>query len=427
MRVEPTVKATGAGFIIAASTVLSVFLGGSPILLLTALLLAILLSVSYAEAVGARRALLTVRVQRSTPSRLGEGSTSTVKILVENSSPQDLPYLSIEDRVPPRVRARDFRGRIGLRGREAKLVEYSISPAPGYHVFNELLLSTGDPLGFFTIHRIVKKVSSITVSPLSLQELALRGLSPGVAEPVISRARGLSLEYFQLREYQLGDDLRFVSWTATARTGKLMVREGLSEVKSDVAVFADLSGPSWPGSPGDAPADWIMRLSLTVALSTVAAGGAVWYTILRGEVWESEGPIRGAEAVEELRLRLSVTGPENTVYRMKLEDSLYRFLARLPPSTIKIILLGPGANLDRVIDALEASPTTSCTTLVLIIAPTGGTLQEEAVRVVEESVYREYRERFARLGVVLGLVRSRGDAVGFARGLGRILSRGRFC
>ncbi|MCE4618835.1 MAG: DUF58 domain-containing protein [Desulfurococcales archaeon] len=427
MRIEPTVKATGAGFIITALTVLSILRGGSPVIVSTALLIAVLLAVSYAEAVKTRYTLATLRVSREVPVRIGEGSASHVKITVENPSKGGLPYLVIEDRVPPRVRAKHYQGRITIKGGDTVVVEYLIEPAPGYHVFNEMLLSTGDPLGFFRIHRVVKQVSSITVTPVSLQEMVMKGLSTGVAEPIVSRTRGLSLEYFQLREYQYGDDLRFVSWTATARTGKLMVREGLSEVRNDTAVFVDLSGPSWPGTPGDAPADWIMRLALAVASTTVSSGGSIWYTILRGEVWESEGPLRGRDAVESFRLRLSIVGPDNSVYRMKLEDSLYKFLRVLPPSTLKIVLLGPGANLDRVLDVLKAFPGASCTTMVLVVAPMGGTLQEEAVRIVEERVYREYRDRFAKMGILLGLVRSRGEVIGFARGFGRLLSRGRFC
>ncbi|MMZ69667.1 hypothetical protein D1872_325480 [compost metagenome] len=76
---------------------------------------------------------------------------------------------------------------------------------------------------------------------------------------------------------------------------------------------------------------------------------------------------------------------------------------------------------------LEEFPSTSCTTLILLVAPVGGSPFEEAVRRVEEKLYREWRHRFARIGVGLGLVASKGEAFSYAARIGRMLSRGSLC
>jgi uncharacterized protein (DUF58 family) len=54
--------------------------------------------------------------------------------------------------------------------------------------------------------------------------------------------KGISTELADLREYVEGDDIRFIDWKATARKGRLMLRERIEEREQNVLIMLDISG-----------------------------------------------------------------------------------------------------------------------------------------------------------------------------------------
>ncbi|MBO3799232.1 MAG: DUF58 domain-containing protein [Nitrososphaerota archaeon] len=54
--------------------------------------------------------------------------------------------------------------------------------------------------------------------------------------------KGISAELADLREYVEGDDIRFIDWKATARKGRLMLRERIEEKEQNVLIMLDVSG-----------------------------------------------------------------------------------------------------------------------------------------------------------------------------------------
>ena len=70
------------------------------------------------------------------------------------------------------------------------------------------------------------------------------------------RLRGAGREFESLREYQPGDELRSVSWTATARRGKVVTRQFMAERSQQVWVVLDagrLSRTAFALRRGDGP------------------------------------------------------------------------------------------------------------------------------------------------------------------------------
>ena len=57
--------------------------------------------------------------------------------------------------------------------------------------------------------------------------------------------KGSGLEFDQLREYQSGDDLRFIDWRATAKTGRLLTREYFEERNHNILIALDISSSSF--------------------------------------------------------------------------------------------------------------------------------------------------------------------------------------
>ena len=73
-------------------------------------------------------------------------------------------------------------------------------------------------------------------------EIKTKGLVDGmIAGSYKSKIRGRGIEFSEVREYVLGDDVRHIDWNVTARTNKLHVKEFVEERDLRVYVIFDYS------------------------------------------------------------------------------------------------------------------------------------------------------------------------------------------
>ncbi|MCE4625883.1 MAG: DUF58 domain-containing protein [Desulfurococcales archaeon] len=402
----PTEKATATLFLAIILGFLGVTGKGLPFTAAGSSLLFIVLAVAYAHARREAAALFGLKVRRIHSERAVEGLRMEVKITVENPTPKALSYVEVIDHAPIRARPHEAVGRIPVPASGSAVFTYTITPAPGYHRFKRVTLLTGDPLGLFHTSRDIPLLTGLSVEPISLGELLFRGVSGGRAEPLVSRMRGWGTELYHLREYEPGDDVRRIAWLATARTGRLIVWDGVREAAEDYAILADLSAESWAGTPGETAADWIMRAVLTVSKGVTLSGGRVWVTILRGDVWEDLGPLRGRDAVDMLRARLSMAGPSTVSPRSTLARSTEDLLARAPISSVKIFMIGPTADLASLAETISRIPQGRCRSIVAIFHPSGETAIEEVVRRADHRLIREGITHLRRLGIGVAVVDS---------------------
>ena len=113
-----------------------------------------------------------------------------------------------------------------LPGREAALLNVEATvPRRGVHEVGRYDLVTRFPFGLFEQRRTVGTACEVLVHP------RVRTLRTGLLDEwdTGSTARRVATgdgdEFFSLREYQPGDDLRLIAWRVSARTDKWMVRE----------------------------------------------------------------------------------------------------------------------------------------------------------------------------------------------------------
>lgn len=74
-----------------------------------------------------------------------------------------------------------------------------------------------------------------------LEILTKKNISGPLAGDWISKKRGSGFEFEQLRDYQIGDDLRFIDWKSSAKAGKILVREYRQDKNRSVYIFEDIS------------------------------------------------------------------------------------------------------------------------------------------------------------------------------------------
>ena len=63
-----------------------------------------------------------------------------------------------------------------------------------------------------------------------------------------SAVKGSGFEFDQIREYQQGDDVRFIDWKSSARMDKLMLRQYIEERSRCITLAVDISVSSFFGS-----------------------------------------------------------------------------------------------------------------------------------------------------------------------------------
>ena len=154
------------------------------------------------------------------------------------------------------------------------------------------------------------------VWPAGLPDLALTLLAEG------PEARGVGLEdatrYRGVREYVPGDAWKRVHWKATARTGRLMVREFAPVRATGVWVYVDTVGAQ------EVFVDHMAELTASLALTLSGQGMAV------GLAWPGGRlePARGEEALRRLFDRLA-----------RLEPAREAGALPLPPAGVNLIVL----------------------------------------------------------------------------------------
>jgi uncharacterized protein (DUF58 family) len=84
-----------------------------------------------------------------------------------------------------------------------------------------------------------------------------------------SAFKGRGMEFDQVREYQIGDDIRTIDWNVTARTGKPHIKQFVEERELSVMILVDASASSHFASSG------VLKNQLAAELAAVLAFAAI--------------------------------------------------------------------------------------------------------------------------------------------------------
>jgi uncharacterized protein (DUF58 family) len=329
-------------------------------------------SLGYAESLSSAASRVTV--ERSVePDSTYEDTPVKVTVKLRNPSTRRLEAI-VEDLVPARLEPLDepVFAAIVEPGGEA-VYTYRARPLPGLHVLRHLTLSVLDPLGLFAYQRRVASIATVKASP-ALYPVRGGGRSHywGYVEAYSRLVRGVGLEFYEIREYQPGDDPRRIVWSATARTGRLMVREDLTETMSRVFLLVDLSAPMWAGTPGDMPGDHAMRVAAALAWAASRQAGRLGFAVVRGQAWTLVQPVRAGEALQRLLTVLAGFDPIEalTVKGWNFCRALDEAKPLLPPDTIILAVSGP-----HILSPARVEKVSSCLaglrSAVLVILPRG--------------------------------------------------------
>lgn len=171
-----------------------------------------------------------VAVERAiVPERASAQQEVTVGLALHNSGGGSAPLLLLEDRLPPRLPGRSRFTLNGIEPGGRRDVGYTVRPQRrGRYEAGPLTLSMVDPFGLAKITASAAPAQSFLVHPHTEPLVLPRdaGDRRSVSTSAVRQPTGAQGEdFYALREYVQGDDLRKVHWPSTAKRGKVMIRQ----------------------------------------------------------------------------------------------------------------------------------------------------------------------------------------------------------
>jgi uncharacterized protein (DUF58 family) len=180
--------------------------------------------------------------RRLSDSRVQPGQRVLVELEVENHAPARTSFLLIEDRLPTAL-GRSARLVIAsLPARDRQRVRYALTPRQrGRYQLGPVAIEHTDPYALTRLRVEFDTREELVVAP------EVETLSGGPDSP-FGLASGLALsrhlfrtgdEFYTMRAYVEGDDLRRIHWPSVARKRELMIRQDESTRRSSAVLYLD--------------------------------------------------------------------------------------------------------------------------------------------------------------------------------------------
>src|SRR6266700_3916984 len=189
------------------------------------------------------------------PSRVFAGSRTLVDITMENLGRTTTSFLMLEDAMPVSLGRPARLVVTGVPPRNKQTVSYGIvCRQRGRYRIGPLTIFVSDPFGLARVRLQTSGFSDLLVYPqiehLDGRHLTSQGV--GAGESTVRHLYRSAAEFYTMREYVTGDDLRRIHWPSVAKTGSLMIRQDETTRRSSATIFLDNRAEALgaAGSPG---------------------------------------------------------------------------------------------------------------------------------------------------------------------------------
>lgn len=177
--------------------------------------------------------------------------------------------------------------------------------------------------------RILKRVRRI--------ELITRGLvKESLGGQYHSRFKGQGIEFDDFREYQAGDDVRFIDWNVTARMNDPFVRKYVEERELTVLLLVDVSGSGDYGSHDDSKRELAAELAAVFGFSACANQDKVGLVLFSDGVEAFVPPRKGLS--HTLRIVRDILNATPRSRRSNLKPALDVALQRIAHRSLIILV-----------------------------------------------------------------------------------------
>ena len=267
--------------------------------------------------IDARRSQLSkaVRITREFSGRFAVGAETSVSINVQNTQPRAIS-LVVKDEYPPQMRLSGLREtRIRVEGQTSAALVYGLTPPKrGRFEFGQIAVRFVSRLKLVWCETRIGDGAAVKVYPNMRRareaELKALGSRSLVASHRKTSWRGEGREFESLRDYVRGDELRHISWSATARRGKLTTRQYQIERDQTILIAIDGGRLMTARIEQETKLDSAVHAALALMSAAARAGDNAGLLVFGRKIKSFLPPGRGHEHIDAALEALYSVEPE---------------------------------------------------------------------------------------------------------------------
>jgi uncharacterized protein (DUF58 family) len=244
-----------------------------------------------------------VAITRESPAVLSVGRPNPIRLQIRSLARRRLDVSVTDDR-PPEVSVDDLPARVTLDARGRATVVYHLKPSRrGAVELGDHHVRYPSPLGLWQRQLRLRERQVAKVYPdvaaVRVYELLARQSRENLLVRAV-RLRGGENEFERLREYGRDDEYRNIDWKATARRGRLIVREYQQERNQTVVCLLDCGRLMTAESGGLAQLDHALNAVLMLSHVAARAGDQLGLMAFDSRVRTYLPPVGGRRAAQRV-------------------------------------------------------------------------------------------------------------------------------
>jgi uncharacterized protein (DUF58 family) len=256
-----------------------------------------------------------VMISREFGGRFAMGAETEVRIHIQNASNKPLSLI-VKDEYPAQMSLNGMReGRLNVDAQSTAALIYGVKPPKrGRYDFGKTALRFRSRFRLIWCQTNVVEPVSVKVYPnmRRAREAELKALG---ARSVVSTHRktswrGEGREFESMRDYVRGDELRHISWTATARRGKLTTRQYQIERDQTILIALDAGRLMTARIEQETKLDSAVHATLALFSAAARAGDNAGLVVFGRRIKSFLPPGRGRDHIESALEALYAVEPE---------------------------------------------------------------------------------------------------------------------
>lgn len=255
------------------------------------------------------------QISREFAGRFAMGAETEVRLELQNASNRPVSLI-VKDEYPPQMTLSGMReARIYLDAQGTATLIYGVTPPRrGRFEFGQTALRFRSRFRLVWCQIKVIEPVSVKVYPNMRRareaELKALGARSVVSSHRKTSWRGEGREFESMRDYVRGDELRHISWTATARRGKLTTRQYQIERDQTILIALDAGRLMTARIEQETKLDSAVHATLALFSAAARAGDNAGLVVFGRRIKSYLAPSRGRDHIEAALEALYAVEPE---------------------------------------------------------------------------------------------------------------------
>lgn len=184
-----------------------------------------------------------ISAKRLLPEKFSNGDSNQVEIIINNNYPFVID-VTVIDEVPVQFQMRDFNIKLSISPKKEQPITYHLKPTQrGEYHFGNLNSYASTKIGLVAKRFRFDGDAMVPTYPSfkQLRKFELLNINHNLQDYGVKKIRriGHTMEFEQIKDYVLGDDLRTINWKATAKKNSLMVNQFQDEKSQPIYSIID--------------------------------------------------------------------------------------------------------------------------------------------------------------------------------------------